>query len=298
MLGVEAAAGGALADLGLGRLERLAHLGRHQLGERVGLRVEQVGRGPHPPGALGVRREPVRREGRRGAGRAGPRTSAVGQRLEGLAAVSPVAGLTVAMAMGAPPGPSGWSARPEPQQALGWAHGRRQRAPRPARGRRAGGARAAEHLAHGVRRPAAGRGAGGAGGAGGGAVAERDRGAADARGTGCSWRWSATSWWGSRRARRPTTRGWTRRPCELSTLLVEPRWGRRGHGSRLVAASVDHWRGDGVTTRRHLGLGARPGDAVVPAPAPAGSPTARCAGSTPGRGCSGSCGCTPTCGRT
>jgi GNAT superfamily N-acetyltransferase len=35
---------------------------------------------------------------------------------------------------------------------------------------------------------------------------------------------------------------------ELLTLLVEPRWGRRGHGSRLVAASVDHWRGDGFTT--------------------------------------------------
>lgn len=35
---------------------------------------------------------------------------------------------------------------------------------------------------------------------------------------------------------------------ELLTLLVEPRWGRRGHGSRLVAASVDHWRGDGSTT--------------------------------------------------
>jgi GNAT superfamily N-acetyltransferase len=35
---------------------------------------------------------------------------------------------------------------------------------------------------------------------------------------------------------------------ELMTLLVEPRWGRRGHGSRLVAASVDHWRGDGFET--------------------------------------------------
>lgn len=35
---------------------------------------------------------------------------------------------------------------------------------------------------------------------------------------------------------------------ELLALLVEPRWGRRGHGSRLVAASVDHWRGDGFTT--------------------------------------------------
>ena len=36
--------------------------------------------------------------------------------------------------------------------------------------------------------------------------------------------------------------------AELLTLLVEPRWGRRGHGSRLVAASVEHWRGDGFTT--------------------------------------------------
>jgi len=35
---------------------------------------------------------------------------------------------------------------------------------------------------------------------------------------------------------------------ELLTLLVEPRWGRRGHGSRLVAASVEHWRGAGFST--------------------------------------------------
>lgn len=35
---------------------------------------------------------------------------------------------------------------------------------------------------------------------------------------------------------------------ELVTLLVEPRWGRRGHGSRLLAASVEHWRGQGFTT--------------------------------------------------
>jgi GNAT superfamily N-acetyltransferase len=35
---------------------------------------------------------------------------------------------------------------------------------------------------------------------------------------------------------------------ELLTLLVEPRWGRRGHGSRLAAATVDHWRGDGYRT--------------------------------------------------
>ena len=35
---------------------------------------------------------------------------------------------------------------------------------------------------------------------------------------------------------------------ELLTLLVEPWWGRRGHGSRLVAASVEHWRGAGFST--------------------------------------------------
>lgn len=34
---------------------------------------------------------------------------------------------------------------------------------------------------------------------------------------------------------------------EVSALLVEPRWGRRGHGSRLLAAAVEHWRGDGET---------------------------------------------------
>lgn len=34
---------------------------------------------------------------------------------------------------------------------------------------------------------------------------------------------------------------------ELLTLLVEPRWGRRGHGSRLLAASVEHWRATGGT---------------------------------------------------
>ena len=33
---------------------------------------------------------------------------------------------------------------------------------------------------------------------------------------------------------------------ELLTMLVEPRWGRRGHGSRLLAASVEHWRGAGA----------------------------------------------------
>lgn len=34
--------------------------------------------------------------------------------------------------------------------------------------------------------------------------------------------------------------------AELTALLVEPRWGRRGHGSRLVAAAVDLWREEQV----------------------------------------------------
>lgn len=33
----------------------------------------------------------------------------------------------------------------------------------------------------------------------------------------------------------------------IGPLLVEPRWGRRGHGSRLLAAAVDHARQDGMT---------------------------------------------------
>jgi GNAT superfamily N-acetyltransferase len=33
----------------------------------------------------------------------------------------------------------------------------------------------------------------------------------------------------------------------VTDLLVEPRWGRRGHGSRLLAATVDLWRADGFT---------------------------------------------------
>jgi len=33
----------------------------------------------------------------------------------------------------------------------------------------------------------------------------------------------------------------------VAALLVEPRWGRRGHGSRLLAAAVDHLRADGTT---------------------------------------------------
>ena len=34
---------------------------------------------------------------------------------------------------------------------------------------------------------------------------------------------------------------------QLAVILVEPRWGRRGHGSRLLAASVDLARADGMT---------------------------------------------------
>ncbi len=34
--------------------------------------------------------------------------------------------------------------------------------------------------------------------------------------------------------------------AQVGPLLVEPRWGRRGHGSRLLAAAVDHAREDGM----------------------------------------------------
>lgn len=34
----------------------------------------------------------------------------------------------------------------------------------------------------------------------------------------------------------------------VTDLLVEPRWSRRGHGSRLLAASADLWRPDGYAT--------------------------------------------------
>ncbi|MEV4478677.1 GNAT family N-acetyltransferase [Micromonospora coxensis] len=33
----------------------------------------------------------------------------------------------------------------------------------------------------------------------------------------------------------------------VTDLLVEPRWGRRGHGSRLLSAMVEHWRTDGFS---------------------------------------------------
>ena len=33
----------------------------------------------------------------------------------------------------------------------------------------------------------------------------------------------------------------------IGPLIVEARWRRRGHGSRLMAAAVDYARGDGMT---------------------------------------------------
>lgn len=36
--------------------------------------------------------------------------------------------------------------------------------------------------------------------------------------------------------------------AELAAMLVVPRWGRRGHGARLMAASVEDWRRQGVGT--------------------------------------------------
>ncbi|MGY1834573.1 GNAT family N-acetyltransferase [Blastococcus sp. SYSU DS0510] len=41
--------------------------------------------------------------------------------------------------------------------------------------------------------------------------------------------------------------------AEISTLLVEPRWGRRGHGSRLLAAVADLASAD-ATTRLEVWL--------------------------------------------
>jgi GNAT superfamily N-acetyltransferase len=38
------------------------------------------------------------------------------------------------------------------------------------------------------------------------------------------------------------------RVAAVVDLMVEPRWGRRGHGSRLLAASVDMWRLDAFGT--------------------------------------------------
>ncbi|WP_213451011.1 GNAT family N-acetyltransferase [Rhizomonospora bruguierae] len=46
-------------------------------------------------------------------------------------------------------------------------------------------------------------------------------------------------------ARAPEEGPLPERTAAVTDLLVEPRWGRRGHGSRLLAATVDLWREDG-----------------------------------------------------
>ena len=94
-----------------------------------------------------------------------------------------------------------------------------------------------------------------------------------------------------RRARRwPRARtGRRARPgtAAVTDLLVEPRWGRRGHGSRLLAASVDLWREDGFEHGGGLGV-TTVTTAIrgVPRQRPVGSPTAR-----PGRWTSTTCWC-------
>ena len=50
----------------------------------------------------------------------------------------------------------------------------------------------------------------------------------------------------------------------VTDLLVEPRWGRRGHGSRLLAACVDLWRDGRLHDRPGLGVRGGPGDSGVP----------------------------------
>ena len=110
------------------------------------------------------------------------------------------------------------------------------------------------------------------------------------RGTACSSPSSRPNnriWWASpppgRRTRRRSPRarsgGAARRDVAAVTdLLVEPRWGRRGHGSRLLAASVDLWRTDGFE-RRWPGLTSGTRRVRGSSPRPAGSPTGRpCAG--------------------
>jgi hypothetical protein len=109
VLGVVAAARRALADLGAGGRERLAHLERHERGGLLGLGVEQVGGGAHPPGPLGVGRAPVAPE-RRGA-RASRSSSSASDSGSKVRTTSPVAGSVVAIAMRAPRGRRG-SQRP------------------------------------------------------------------------------------------------------------------------------------------------------------------------------------------
>jgi GNAT superfamily N-acetyltransferase len=52
----------------------------------------------------------------------------------------------------------------------------------------------------------------------------------------------------SARAPDETSNAWSDHVVAITELLVEPRWGRRGHGSRLLAASADLWRAGGFQT--------------------------------------------------
>ena len=78
----------------------------------------------------------------------------------------------------------------------------------------------------------------------------------------------------------------------VTDLLVEPRWGRRGHGSRLLAAAVDLWREDGFTHAVAWAYEADDGDAEVPRPRPAGSRTGPAGRWTSTTCWSPSCACT------
>ena len=80
--------------------------------------------------------------------------------------------------------------------------------------------------------------------------------------------------------------------ASVTDLLVEPRWGRRGHGSRLLAASVDLWRADGFSTRSP-GRSRPTRRCARSSPRPAGSPTAPPAPSTSRICSSPSFACTP-----
>jgi GNAT superfamily N-acetyltransferase len=77
--------------------------------------------------------------------------------------------------------------------------------------------------------------------------------------------WPRVSWPGAprKRSRRPRRRGTgpadeqalapeepalAEHVAAVTDFLVEPRWQRRGHGSRLLAATVDLWREDGFTS--------------------------------------------------
>ncbi len=57
----------------------------------------------------------------------------------------------------------------------------------------------------------------------------------------------------------PVNAGDPDRTGEIVALLVEPRWGRRGHGSRLLAATIDYLRdGDRASANFYTSAGWQP----------------------------------------